>query len=126
VVPDVIFHDEWLVNIRALWMWASMAATKGLCPSDHDSAWMYMTTSQDPGSLGIYGFRNRSDYSYEKLGFANSIKNSAIWDQLARGQEIYHHGSASKFSATADSRHQRRLLPDARSGERRIRLSRQH
>ena len=49
-------------------------------------AWMCMTTSQDPGSLGVYGFRNRTDYSYEKLAFANSnsIKAHAIWDQLAR------------------------------------------
>jgi len=45
-----------------------------------------MSTSQDPGSLGIYGFRNRTDYSYEKLGFANSssIKSYAMWDHLAR------------------------------------------
>jgi predicted AlkP superfamily phosphohydrolase/phosphomutase len=45
-----------------------------------------MCTSQDPGSLGVYGFRNRVDHSYEKLGFANSasIKSLAIWDQLAR------------------------------------------
>lgn len=49
-------------------------------------AWMCMSTSQDPGSLGIYGFRNRMDYSYEKLGFANSnsIKAYAMWDHLAR------------------------------------------
>jgi predicted AlkP superfamily phosphohydrolase/phosphomutase len=45
-----------------------------------------MSTSQDPGSLGVYGFRNRVDYSYDKLGFANSasIKAPAIWDHLAR------------------------------------------
>jgi predicted AlkP superfamily phosphohydrolase/phosphomutase len=45
-----------------------------------------MTTSQDPGALGIYGFRNRLDHSYEKLGFTNSssIKAYAIWDHLAR------------------------------------------
>ncbi len=45
-----------------------------------------MCTSQDPGSLGVYGFRNRVDHSYEKLGFASSasIKAPAIWDYLAR------------------------------------------
>jgi predicted AlkP superfamily phosphohydrolase/phosphomutase len=45
------------------------------------AAWMSMCTSQDPGSLGVYGFRNRTDYSYDKLGFANSasIKALAIW-----------------------------------------------
>lgn len=50
-------------------------------------AWMCMCTSQDPGSLGVYGFRNRVDHSYDKLGFANSasIKALAIWDHLGRG-----------------------------------------
>ena len=45
-----------------------------------------MATSQDPGSLGVYGFRNRSDHSYNKLSFANSasIKAPAIWDHLAQ------------------------------------------
>jgi predicted AlkP superfamily phosphohydrolase/phosphomutase len=45
-----------------------------------------MCTGQDPGSLGVYGFRNRVDHSYDKLGFANSasIKALAIWDHLGR------------------------------------------
>jgi predicted AlkP superfamily phosphohydrolase/phosphomutase len=45
-----------------------------------------MTTSQDPGSLGVYGFRNRSDHSYDKLAVANSasIKALTIWDHMAR------------------------------------------
>jgi hypothetical protein len=34
-------------------------------------AWMCMSTSQDPGSLGVYGFRNRTDRSYAGLGFVN-------------------------------------------------------
>src|ERR1700733_4877116 len=49
-------------------------------------AWMCMATSQDPGSLGIYGFRNRVDHSYSGLGIASarSITEPAIWDHLAR------------------------------------------
>jgi predicted AlkP superfamily phosphohydrolase/phosphomutase len=49
-------------------------------------AWMCMATSQDPGSLGVYGFRNRKDYSYEGLAFVNSrsIQEIAVWDQVAR------------------------------------------
>jgi predicted AlkP superfamily phosphohydrolase/phosphomutase len=44
-----------------------------------------MSTSQDPGSLGVYGFRNRLDYSYNdmQLVSSHSIKAPAIWDQLA-------------------------------------------
>jgi len=45
-----------------------------------------MATSQDPGSLGVYGFRNRLDHSYGGLGIttSRSITAPAIWDQLAR------------------------------------------
>jgi predicted AlkP superfamily phosphohydrolase/phosphomutase len=48
-----------------------------------------MSTSQDPGSLGVYGFRNRTDYSYSRLGVVNSASFTApaIWDVLGgRGQ----------------------------------------
>ena len=48
-------------------------------------AWMCLSTSQDPGSLGVYGFRNRVDHSYSGLGVVNasSITTPAIWDALA-------------------------------------------
>jgi predicted AlkP superfamily phosphohydrolase/phosphomutase len=49
-------------------------------------AWSVMTSSKDPGTLGIYGFRNRTDYSYEKMAFANgnSVKEPRVWDYLSR------------------------------------------
>ena len=31
-----------------------------------------MATGQDPGSLGVYGFRNRVDHSYDGLGIVSS------------------------------------------------------
>jgi len=45
-----------------------------------------MATSQDPGSLGVYGFRDRIDYSYDRLGMVNSasVQEFAIWDWLAQ------------------------------------------
>ena len=45
-----------------------------------------MSCSQDPGSLGVYGFRNRSDHTYSHLEFANtaSFQAPAIWDYLAQ------------------------------------------
>jgi len=48
-------------------------------------AWMCMATSQDPGSLGVYGFRNRANYTYGGLSFVDSrsIQEPAIWDHLA-------------------------------------------
>lgn len=45
-------------------------------------AWMVMSTSKDPGRLGLYGFRHRQDYSYEDIWIATSQsrKEKAIWD----------------------------------------------
>jgi predicted AlkP superfamily phosphohydrolase/phosphomutase len=84
--PDVIFADERLVNIRRLMDAGLYGKLQSVVPPITVPAWMCLSTSQDPGSLGIYGFRNRMDHSYEKLGFANSnsIKSYAMWDHLAR------------------------------------------
>jgi len=45
-------------------------------------AWSCMASSQEPGKLGIYGFRNRADHSYDKLSIATSlaVKEKRIWD----------------------------------------------
>jgi len=84
--PEVIFGDERLVNLRRLMDMGVYGRLESVIPPITVPAWMCMCTSQDPGSLGVYGFRNRVDHSYEKLGFANSasIKALAMWDQLAR------------------------------------------
>ncbi|MGH9790769.1 MAG: alkaline phosphatase family protein, partial [Candidatus Acidiferrales bacterium] len=84
--PDIVFHDERLTNIRRLMDAGLYGRLQSVIPPITVPAWMCMCTSQDPGSLGVYGFRNRTDYSYGGLGFATSasIKEFAIWDQLAR------------------------------------------
>lgn len=84
--PDVVFGDERLGNLRRLMEASVYGRLESVTPPITVPAWMSMCTSQDPGSLGIYGFRNRLDYSYDKLGIVNSasIKALAIWDQLAR------------------------------------------
>ena len=84
--PEIIFGDERLVNLRRLMDAGVYGRLESVYPPITVPAWMCMCTSQDPGSLGVYGFRNRIDHSYDKLGFANSasIKALAIWDQLAR------------------------------------------
>jgi predicted AlkP superfamily phosphohydrolase/phosphomutase len=49
-------------------------------------AWSSMMSSKDPGTLGIYGFRNRSDHSYDKLSFATNlaVREPRVWDYLGR------------------------------------------
>ncbi|MDX2044205.1 MAG: alkaline phosphatase family protein [Acidobacteriota bacterium] len=85
-VPELLFGDEKLTNIRRLMEAGSYGRLESIIPPITVPAWMCMATSQDPGSLGVYGFRNRSDRSYNGLGFVNSksVQELSIWDQIAR------------------------------------------
>lgn len=48
-------------------------------------AWSVMMSSKDPGTLGIYGFRNRCDYSYDRMSFATgtAVHERRVWDHLS-------------------------------------------
>ncbi len=84
--PEILLNNEHLVNIRRLMNMGCYGKLESIIPPITIPAWMCMATSQDPGSLGVYGFRNRADHSYEKLSIVNSksIQELAIWDQVAR------------------------------------------
>ncbi len=84
--PELLFGDERLTNVRRLMEGGCYGRLESIIPPITVPAWMCMATSQDPGSLGVYGFRNRTDYSYTGLGIVNSrsIQEIATWDQVAR------------------------------------------
>jgi predicted AlkP superfamily phosphohydrolase/phosphomutase len=84
--PELLLGMESLANVRRLMGLGCYGRLESVIPPITVPAWMCMATSQDPGSLGIYGFRNRRDHGYESLGIANSksITELAIWDHLAR------------------------------------------
>ena len=83
--PELLFGFEDLPNIRRLMDAGAYGRLESVIPPITVPAWMCLATSQDPGSLGVYGFRNRVDNSYDGLGIATSrsISTLAIWDQLA-------------------------------------------
>src|SRR6266852_9418501 len=84
--PEIVFGDERLVNLRRLMKLGVYGRLQSVIPPITVPAWMCMSTSQDPGSLGVYGFRNRTDHSYGGLGVANSgsITAPAIWDNFGK------------------------------------------
>ena len=87
VPPELVF-DMWphllpnLTRLRESGVWGRLEST---IPPITVPAWMCMMTGKDPGTLGIYGFRNRRDYSYDGLQFASSrlVRDLAIWDYAA-------------------------------------------
>ena len=70
--PEILLGDERLTNIRSLMAKGCYGRLESVIPPITVPAWMCMSTSQDPGSLGVYGFRNRTDHTYTGLGIVTS------------------------------------------------------
>jgi predicted AlkP superfamily phosphohydrolase/phosphomutase len=88
--PQLLFRDfaDETPNIHALMergMWGDL---ESITPPITVPAWACAMTGTTPGQLGIYGFRNRKDTTYEGMSIAtaNAITARAVWDELgARG-----------------------------------------
>src|SRR3954453_3989813 len=84
--PQLLFRDlaDEIPNIRKLMadgMWGDLAS---ITPPITVPAWACAMTGKTPGQLGIYGFRNRKDTTYEGLSpaTADAVKEPAVWDVL--------------------------------------------
>jgi predicted AlkP superfamily phosphohydrolase/phosphomutase len=85
-VPELLLEDERLSNLRRLMNAGVHGRLESVVPPITVPAWMCMASSQDPGSLGVYGFRNRADRSYAPMRTVSSrsIQALTVWDQVAR------------------------------------------
>jgi predicted AlkP superfamily phosphohydrolase/phosphomutase len=84
--PHLVFQ-LWrtkLPNLNRLMTAGAYGRLRSILPPITIPAWMCMMTSRDPGDLGIYGFRNRADYSYDNLQIVSSrnISDPTLWDIL--------------------------------------------
>jgi len=84
--PSLLF-GTWLShlpNFRKLIDQSHYGKLRSCDPPITVPAWSVMMSSRTPGSLGIYGFRNRVDHSYAKFSIANSnaIKVKRLWNLL--------------------------------------------
>ncbi|MBX6342309.1 MAG: alkaline phosphatase family protein, partial [Thermomicrobiaceae bacterium] len=85
--PSLVF-DRWrdeLPNLRGLMERGVWGPLESVTPPITVPAWSCMMSGRDPGELGIYGFRNRADYSYDKMTIANStaVKAPRVWEVLS-------------------------------------------
>lgn len=82
--PELLLGED-LPNLRRLMAEGLFGPLDSVVPPITVPAWMCMATSQDPGSLGVYGFRNRADHSYGSFRTADSrwFRAPTIWDQVA-------------------------------------------
>ena len=84
--PSLVY-ERWnddLPNLRRLMEEGGYGRMRSTIPPITVPAWATMVSGKDPGELGFYGFRNRKDYTYDKLFVVNSLnfKAKAIWDYL--------------------------------------------
>jgi len=91
--PSLVF-DRWrehLPNLRRLMEVGTYGELTSTIPAITVPAWASMLSSRDPGQLGFYGFRNRADYSYERMTIAtgSAVKADRVWDILSRlGRQV--------------------------------------
>ena len=88
-VPPSLAFDRWrssLPNLNRLMSGGAYGSLRSCIPCITVPAWSVMTTGKDPGTLGIYGFRNRADYSYDRMRIATaaSVKEPRVWDLLGQ------------------------------------------
>ena len=86
--PELVF-DRWvgdLKNLGHLMEEGIYGELESTIPPITVPAWTSMMTGKSPGTLGFYGFRNRDNYSYDGMVFANSqhVKEETVWDILSR------------------------------------------
>ena len=84
--PQLVF-DAWpdlLPNLRGLMERGVYGDLMSSTPAITVPAWSSMLSSKDPGTLGFYGFRNRADYSYDKMSIATgaAVKEKRVWEYL--------------------------------------------
>lgn len=83
-VPQVLFQDERLANIRRLMELGAYGPLQGVLPPGSIPGWLCLAASQDPGSLGLYSAHGRSYRGYSSsLVAPPPIQGSAIWDQVS-------------------------------------------
>jgi predicted AlkP superfamily phosphohydrolase/phosphomutase len=92
--PPELMFDQWrneLPNFKQLMDGGAYRELKSCTPAITVPAWSSMTSSKDPGTLGFYGFRNRSDYTYDGrfIATGSAVKEKRVWDILGEaGKQV--------------------------------------
>jgi len=84
--PKLVFDQfqDSLPNLTRLRNTGTWGRLRSSIPCITVPAWASMLSSRDPGVMGVYGFRNRVNYSYDALQLADStaVRVKRIWDYL--------------------------------------------
>jgi predicted AlkP superfamily phosphohydrolase/phosphomutase len=103
--PALLFQRwlEELPTLRSLARRGAYGVLRSCDPPITVPAWTSMTASRNPGALGLYGFRNRRDRSYEGavLADSRSVRVPRVWDVLSeRGRDVIVIGVPQTYPVT--------------------------
>jgi predicted AlkP superfamily phosphohydrolase/phosphomutase len=89
--PELVFdqfHDD-LPTFSELMRGGTWGDLDSSIPCITVPAWTSMLSSRDPGAIGVYGFRNRADYSYNAMATADNraVNVPRIWDVLGEADK---------------------------------------
>jgi predicted AlkP superfamily phosphohydrolase/phosphomutase len=86
--PDLVFNRfaADLPHLQGLIESGGWGPLESVVPAITVPAWACAMTGRDPGELGIYGFRHRSDHRYQAARLVDStdLRQDAVWDVLSR------------------------------------------
>ena len=103
--PALLF-DRWLDELpvlKGLTERGTFGVLRSCDPPITVPAWTSMTSSRSPGALGVYGFRNRRDRSYNGavLADSRSVRVPRVWDVLSeRGRDVVVLGVPQTYPVT--------------------------
>ncbi|MCM8776449.1 MAG: alkaline phosphatase family protein, partial [Candidatus Omnitrophica bacterium] len=86
--PPLLIFDRWrlhLPNLARLMGQGIYGKLRSCHPPITVPAWSSMLSGKSPGRLGLYGLRNRKDYSYDVPddAAAQAVNDARIWDILS-------------------------------------------
>src|SRR6266550_148484 len=86
-VPDLAFerYADRMPTLSRLREEGAWGRLRSIDPPITVPAWSCAMTGLSPGALGIYGFRNRRDHTYDRLVFSTSRAVTAprVWERLS-------------------------------------------
>lgn len=76
-------HPEVFENLTAIGEAGSQGQLQSIVPPESSACWPSLTTGQNPGATGVYGFQDREIDSYETyVPMGNHVKATRLWDQV--------------------------------------------
>ncbi len=106
LTPQLLFdaYQDELPNFRGLMQQGAWGRLRSSDPPITVPAWACMFSGRDPGELGLYGFRNRADHSYDNLALADSraVRAPRAWEIASEaGLEVVVLGVPQTFPPSA-------------------------